>query len=266
MENTNLQSLRLAQDYKPNMTVDVVSRQDDPSSKDKQVQDVTHLNTPPNDHILARMDQLQNQLNQMLMMMLNNQKGSFHGIFSSSNITIPKLIASLVTDFIYAWIIDSGATDHISTKLTFMIDIQTFSIPIIKYLVDGTVERYKVRLAAKGYTQKEEIDFKETFAPLAKMVTDRALLALAVHNNWQLKQLDVNNAYIHGDLHDEVYIALPQGYYTFLPPNIIYKLNKSLYSLKQESKQWFNKLTEFLLSLNFQQSYADTSLYIHLLS
>nr|GEU75380.1 retrovirus-related Pol polyprotein from transposon TNT 1-94 [Tanacetum cinerariifolium] len=131
----------------------------------------------------------------------------------------------------------------------------------IKYFTDGAVEKYKARLVAKGFTQKEGIDFKEIFARVAKMVTVRVVIAVAIHNNWYLEQLDVNNAFLHGDLFEEVYMKVLQGYATSLPPNTVCKLNKSLYGLKQANRQWFTKLTDFLTSLNINQSYADTPLF-----
>nr|GEV14146.1 retrovirus-related Pol polyprotein from transposon TNT 1-94 [Tanacetum cinerariifolium] len=112
----------------------------------------------------------------------------------------------------------------------------------IKLRSDGTIDRYKPRLVAKGFNQKEGIDYTKTFAPVAKMPTVRTLIVVAVQNGWPIQQLDVNNAFLHGDLNEEVYMTVPQGYPHPLPPNVVCKLTKSIYGL---NKQTYNGI-EFL--------------------
>nr|GEW61171.1 ribonuclease H-like domain-containing protein [Tanacetum cinerariifolium] len=112
----------------------------------------------------------------------------------------------------------------------------------------------------KGYGQKEGIYYEETFSPVVKMVTVRFVLSLVVQYDWNVYQLDTNNAFLYAELVEDVYMTLPKGYFSSNDKRVC-KLQKSLYGLKQAPRKWNEKLTSMLCEYGFQQSKNDFSLY-----
>ena len=131
-----------------------------------------------------------------------------------------------------------------------------------KYDPNGLLNRCKSRLVVMGNHQQECIEYTETFAPVAKMVTICAFHAIAASKHWELHQMDVQNAFFHGDLEEEVYMKLPPGFGAS-DSNLVCRLCKSLYGLKQAPRCWFAKLVIVLRHYGFLQSYSDYSLFTY---
>ena len=119
------------------------------------------------------------------------------------------------------------------------------------------------RLVTKGFSQQYSIDYEETFAPVAKFTSIRAILTIAAVLDLEVHQMDVKSAFLNGDLEEEVYMTIPEG--VEVPPNVenpVCRLIQSLYGLKQAPRVWNTKIDEFLISEGFQRLSADHSLYI----
>ena len=132
----------------------------------------------------------------------------------------------------------------------------------IKYKADGSIDQYKARLVAKVYTQKYGIDYQETFSLVAKLKTIRVLLSLAANLDWPLHQLDVKNAFLHGDLEEEIYMDIPPGYTATSEAKITCRLQRALYGLKQSPQAWFGRLSSEMRKYGFQQSNFDYTLFL----
>ena len=116
----------------------------------------------------------------------------------------------------------------------------------VNYNADGSMARHKARLVAKGYSQMEDIDYNETFAPVAKLTSIRMLFAIAAAMDYEIHQMDVKTAFLNGDLEEEIYMDQLEGFKVKGKENMVCKLLKSLYGLKQSPCSWYHEIDELL--------------------
>jgi hypothetical protein len=126
----------------------------------------------------------------------------------------------------------------------------------------GEVVRNKSRLVAQGFSQKEGIDYEETFAHVARLEATRILLAFSVAKGFKLHQMDVKSAFLNGVLEEEVYVRQPLGFESEKYPHRVYKLRKALYGLKQAPRAWYGRLRGFLFERGFEMGTVDQTLFL----
>jgi hypothetical protein len=136
----------------------------------------------------------------------------------------------------------------------------------IKHAADGSIKKYKARFVARGFSQKEGIDYEETFAPVARYTSIRTIIALPAKMKWKLHQMDVKTTFLNGVIKEEVYIEQPQGFEVEDRKSHVCKLKKALYVLKQAPKAWYGRIDNFLTSLGFTKSKADSNLYFKVMN
>jgi len=131
-----------------------------------------------------------------------------------------------------------------------------------KFHADGSLARHKARWVVRGFSQREGVDYDETFSPVVKPATIRSVLSIAASRTWPIHQLDVKNAFLHGHLEETVYCQQPPGFVDPGAPDHVCRLQKSLYGLKQAPRAWYQRFATFIRQLGFVASTSDTSLFI----
>ncbi|KAJ9545573.1 hypothetical protein OSB04_025280 [Centaurea solstitialis] len=157
-------------------------------------------------------------------------------------------------------------TASLKPKQIFNLSVTTNISPIPRstaQAINGRLERYKARLVAQGFSQQPGLDFDDTFSPVVKPATIRTVLSISISRNWPIRQLDVKNAFLHGDLIETVYMRQPPGYVNSSFPDHVCRLRKALYGRLQAPRVWYHRFAVYLSSLGFLSSKTDTSLFTY---
>jgi len=126
---------------------------------------------------------------------------------------------------------------------------------------NGDIDKYKARLVSKGYAQHYGVDYIEVFAPMAKLDIIRIILSLAAQNGWIIFQLNVKNAFLHGELTKEIYVQHLIGFINKGEEEKVHKRRKALYGLKQAPMAWYNKIEGFFLQNGFERCFCEHTLF-----
>ena len=132
----------------------------------------------------------------------------------------------------------------------------------VKKNLKEEISKYKARLVAKGFLEKAGIDFKEVFAPVARMETVRIITAIASQKGWHMHHMDVKSTFLNGPLEEEVYVSQPHGFEIKGSEEKVYRLNKVLYGLKQAPRAWNRRIDGFLMKLGFLKCTTKHGVYI----
>jgi hypothetical protein len=134
----------------------------------------------------------------------------------------------------------------------------------MKQVVDGSIEKYKAIFVARGFSQKEGIDYEDKFSPVARYFSIRTILSLAAVMKWKVHQMDVKTTFLNGEIKEEEYVEQPQGFEVHDRETHVCRLKKDLYGLKKTPKSWYGRTDSFLTSLGFAKSSANPNLYFKL--
>jgi hypothetical protein len=131
----------------------------------------------------------------------------------------------------------------------------------LKHVADGSIEKYKARFVAQGFSQVEGVDYDETFVLVARYTSIRAVISIAAEMGWKIHQMDVKIAFLNGLIEEEVYIEQPLGFEVHGKESHVCRLKKALYGLKQAPRAWYSRIDAYLQQLGFEKSEADPNLY-----
>jgi len=131
----------------------------------------------------------------------------------------------------------------------------------VKHAVDGNVEKYKARFVARGFSQREGVDYEETFAPVARYSSIRVVISIASEMGWSIHQMDVKTAFLNDIIEEEIYIEQSQGFEVHDRETHVCKLKKAMYGLKQAPRAWYSRIDHYLQDMGFTKSEADPNLY-----
>eukprot|EP00253_Pinus_taeda_P027439 PITA_27439 len=131
----------------------------------------------------------------------------------------------------------------------------------VKHAADGSIEKFKARFMARGFSQVEGVDYEETFALVARYTSICSIISIAAEMGWKIHQMDVKTAFLNGFIQEEVYIEQPQGFEVHGKESHVCRLKKALYGLKQAPRAWYSRIDTYLQGMDFTKSEADPNLY-----